>query len=136
MCVCLPCTTTSKGLDGLHDDLALLAGRMLLDKIRQATFGKTGEEALRAMAHAYRQFAHEQPALYPLTTMAPDPDQAQRMALAQEWLQLLLLTMASAGPAGRRSAARHPRLPLPAARVRLPRSRRRFQDGPRPGRKL
>jgi AcrR family transcriptional regulator len=85
------------GLDGLLDDLSLLAGQMLLDKIRQATFGKTGEEALRATAHAYREFAHEQPALYPLTVVAPDPNQPERVALAQEWLQMLLLTMASLG---------------------------------------
>lgn len=89
-----------QGLDGLHDDLALLGGRLLLDKIRQATFGQTGEDALRSMAHAYRQFAHEQPALYPLTIVAPDPDQEQRLALAQEWLQMLLLTMASVGLQG------------------------------------
>jgi AcrR family transcriptional regulator len=85
------------GLDGLHDDLSLLAGQKLLEKIRQATFGKTGEDALRAMAYAYREFAHAQPALYPLTIVAPDPDQPQRVALAQEWLQMLLLTMASLG---------------------------------------
>jgi AcrR family transcriptional regulator len=85
------------GLDGLHDDLSLLAGRMLLEKIRQATYGKTGEKSLRAMAYAYRQFAKEQPALYPLTIEAPDPDQPERVALAQEWLQLLLLNMASLG---------------------------------------
>jgi AcrR family transcriptional regulator len=85
------------GLDGLHDELSLLAGQMLLERIRQATFGKTGREALWAMAHAYRTFAHEQPALYPLTIVAPDPDQVRRTAVAQEWLQMLLLTMASLG---------------------------------------
>lgn len=89
-----------EGLDGLYEDLSFWAGRLLLDKIRQATFGKTGEEALRAMAHAYREFAQEQPALYPLTIVAPDADETQRVVLAQEWLQLLLLTMASLGLQG------------------------------------
>jgi AcrR family transcriptional regulator len=85
------------GLEGLHDDLALLAGHMLLEKIRQATFGKTGEEGLRAMAYAYREFAQEHPALYPLTIEAPNPDEEERVALAQELLQILLLTMATLG---------------------------------------
>ena len=85
------------GLDGLYDDLTLLSGRMLLERIRRAAFGKTGEEALRAMAYAYRSFAREQPSLYPLTIEAPDPDQVERVVLAQEWLQMLLLTMASLG---------------------------------------
>lgn len=88
------------GLDGLHNDLALLASRRLLDDIRRATFGLTGEQALREMAHAYRQFAGRQPALYPLTITAPDPQETERSTLAQEWLQLLLLTMASLGVHG------------------------------------
>ncbi len=85
------------GLQGLHDDLALLAGRLLLEEIRRETFGKTGEAALQAMAHAYRSFAHAHPALYPLTIIAPDGSETERTALAQEWLQLLLLTMSSLG---------------------------------------
>ena len=88
------------GLDALHDDLSLLASRLLLDKIRQATFGKIGKEALLAMAYAYREFAQEQPALYPLTIIAPDPVETDRVALSQEWLQLLLLTMATLGLLG------------------------------------
>ena len=85
------------GIDGLHTDLTLWAGRLLLDRIRQATFGKTGAQALRAMAYAYREFAQEQPALYPLTTSAPNPDETERVALTQEWLQMLLMTMATLG---------------------------------------
>ena len=88
------------GLDGLHEDLALLAGRRLLAEILQASFGRTGAEALRAMAQAYRDFALRNPAIYPLTTVAPDPEQVELTALAQEWLQLLLLTVASLGLMG------------------------------------
>ncbi|MFN2135277.1 MAG: TetR/AcrR family transcriptional regulator [Candidatus Promineifilaceae bacterium] len=88
------------GLRGLRGDLALFAGEMLLADVRQAAFGKTGTEALVAMGRAYRAFAHAHPALYPLTTVAPDPDETARVALAQEWLQLLLLTMASVGIEG------------------------------------
>ncbi|MFN2104882.1 MAG: TetR/AcrR family transcriptional regulator [Candidatus Promineifilaceae bacterium] len=88
------------GLDGLHEDLALLAGRRLLAEILQAAFGRTGAEALRAMAQAYRDFALRNPAIYPLTTVAPEPEQVELTALAQEWLQLLLLTVASLGLMG------------------------------------
>jgi AcrR family transcriptional regulator len=89
-----------EGLTGLHRDLTLLAGRLLLDEVRRASFGKTGAEALRAMGHAYRAFAQVHPALYPLTIVAPDAHETERVALAQEWLQLLLLTMASLGLLG------------------------------------
>jgi len=88
------------GLDGLREDLALLTGRRLLAEILQAAFGKTGAEALRAMAQAYRDFALRNPAIYPLTTVAPEPEQVELTALAQEWLQLLLLTVASLGLMG------------------------------------
>lgn len=85
------------GLEGLREELTLLAGRTLLQEVRQAAYGRTGVEALRSMGHAYRAFAHNHPALYPLTTEAPDPEETERVALAQEWLQMLLLTMASLG---------------------------------------
>jgi AcrR family transcriptional regulator len=88
------------GLDGLHLDLRLRAGRALMAELRAASFGLTGADALRAMAGATRRFAHEQPALYPLTVIAPDPHEPEAQALADELLQMLLLVMASMGLSG------------------------------------
>ena len=83
------------GLGGLRHDLALHAGRDLLRRLRKASFGLTGREALKTMALCYRQFAYEQPGLYSLTVIAPDPQDEELTELAQEWLQMLLLIMAS-----------------------------------------
>ncbi len=84
-----------KGTNGLQRELTILASRQLLTRIREASFSKVGRDALVAMAHAYRSFAHEQPGIYPLTVRAPDPDDEELSALANEWLQLLLLVMAT-----------------------------------------
>ena len=83
------------GLEGLRHDLALYAGRDLLRRLRKASFGLTGREAIRAMAFTYRQFAFDQPGLYTLTVTAPDAHDEELAELAQEWLQMLLLIMAS-----------------------------------------
>jgi AcrR family transcriptional regulator len=84
-------------LDDLHDALALYALQELILLVRQATMGKVGQEALVAVARAYRRFAQDHPGLYPLTLRAPAPDDDQRAALAQELLQMLLLIFASMG---------------------------------------
>ena len=83
------------GLDDLRRELALLGGRELTTRLRRAAFGLSGREALLAMAHAYRAFAHDQPGLYALTLRAPDPDDAALNAIAEELLQMLALVLAS-----------------------------------------
>jgi AcrR family transcriptional regulator len=88
------------GLDGLRDDLRLRAGRELLAQVRAAANGLSGAAALRAMADANRRFAQQQPGLYPLTIIAPDPTETEALVLADEWLGLLLLVMATVGLQG------------------------------------
>ena len=84
-------------LDDLHDALANHALQEMMRQLRAAAVGKVGHEALVAWAWAYRRFAQVHPGLYPLTLRAPAPDDAERVALAQELLQMLLLLLASMG---------------------------------------
>ena len=88
------------GLDGLRDDLRLRAGQELLAQVRAAAHGLSGAAALRAMADANRRFAQQQPGLYPLTIIAPDPGETELRVLAEELLGLLLLVMATLGLEG------------------------------------
>ena len=83
------------GLAGLRAELGRRAQLALLDQVRAAAAGRSGADALRAMGLAYRRFAHEQPGLYPLTVIAPDPDDAPGQAVAAEWLSLLARIMAA-----------------------------------------
>ncbi|MDT8306740.1 MAG: TetR-like C-terminal domain-containing protein [Anaerolineae bacterium] len=85
------------GVEDLVQATALYATRRLIDRLRAATAGHAGREALLAMATAYRRFAHDHPGIYPLTVRAPDPGEEALVALAQELLQMLLLLLASCG---------------------------------------
>jgi AcrR family transcriptional regulator len=84
-----------------HDDLtqamALYALRHLVAHLRAAAAGRTGRDALLAMALAYRRFAAAHPGIYPLTVRAPDPGEEALTAVAEELLQILLLLFASLG---------------------------------------
>jgi AcrR family transcriptional regulator len=52
------------GIAGLQRDLALLSARRLRERLTDAVVGKSGPEALRALAQAYRGFVQESPGLY------------------------------------------------------------------------
>lgn len=88
------------GLDDLHHALAVYALQQLIVRLRGATAGQVGREALLALAAAYRRFAQEHPGIYPLTLRAPASDDPVMTALAQELLQMLLLILASFGIQG------------------------------------
>ncbi|MCB9420537.1 MAG: WHG domain-containing protein [Ardenticatenaceae bacterium] len=87
-------------LDDLYDGLTLFGMQQLIADLRQASLGLVGREAVVALAHSYRRFAHEHPGLYPLTIRAPEPDKTELVALSQELVQMLLLLMASLGLQG------------------------------------
>jgi len=62
------------GLDGLRRDLAVLGQQLLAERLGRAVMGRAGEDALRALCHAYAAFAAERPGLYASSLRAPDDD--------------------------------------------------------------
>lgn len=52
------------GLDGLHRDLTLMSARNLADRMEQAAIGRSGHQAILAIAQAYRDYIKSAPALY------------------------------------------------------------------------
>jgi len=87
-------------LEDVQQGMALFGLRQLIAALRQASLGLVRREALAAIAVAYRHFAQQHPGIYPLTIRAPDSDESELAALAQELLQMLLLVMASMGVQG------------------------------------
>lgn len=87
-------------LDDLRRALAVYAVEQLLATLRAATAGKIGRDAVQAMAHAYRRFGQVHPGIYFLTIRAPDPNEEALVALSQELLQMVLMTLASLGLQG------------------------------------
>ncbi|WP_028649118.1 TetR/AcrR family transcriptional regulator [Nocardiopsis sp. CNT312] len=72
------------GLAGLHREVALLAAAEFGDRIRAAATGLAGPDALRAVADAYRSYAHDHPGRYAALQRAPGPDdpEAQKIFYA------------------------------------------------------
>ncbi|MEU4225058.1 WHG domain-containing protein [Nonomuraea sp. NPDC026600] len=60
------------GLRDLRIALSVKGHRDLADRCRRAATGRSGADALRALAHAQRAYAREHPALYAATTFAVD----------------------------------------------------------------
>ncbi len=61
------------GLDALHRGLAVRAKSELAQVVGRATVGRSGADAVRALAGAYRGWAAEHPGRYAATLRAPAP---------------------------------------------------------------
>jgi AcrR family transcriptional regulator len=71
-------------LQQLRRQLALVGLRGLKDAVSAAAVGLAGADAIRAMAHAYRDYARAFPGVYEASQVAPDPDDPEcRTALHQ-----------------------------------------------------
>jgi AcrR family transcriptional regulator len=77
------------GADDLKEGIALYGVKELGRRLGQAAIGRSGEEALWAIANAYRAFAKERPGLYPLTLRAPAHDDTARIAASDEIISVL-----------------------------------------------
>jgi AcrR family transcriptional regulator len=61
------------GLEGLRRELALAAAAAMRESFEAAVSGRSGFEALRALAEAYREFARRHPGLYEAAQRAVRP---------------------------------------------------------------
>ena len=69
------------GRDGLLRGIALLGVREFTECLRDAAVGRSGEQAVRAVAVAYRDYAHRHPGRYEAIQRAPaDPEAAEAAA--------------------------------------------------------
>lgn len=72
-----------ESLDDVRRRVALLALRDLADALRDAAVGRAGDDALTAMADAYRAYARRHPGRYAATQRAPaEGDEEMRTAAA------------------------------------------------------
>lgn len=77
------------GQDALHRTIAVRAGAELAEVMRDAAVGRSGVDAVRAIAHAYRRWAHAHPGRYPATLAAPSPDDPEALAVATRAVAVL-----------------------------------------------
>jgi len=88
------------GLDGLQRDLAVLAVRELTAALSRAAVGRAGSDALRAVAHAYRQYAKAHPGSYAASVRAPAPDDTEHQAVGADAVAVIAAVLAGYGITG------------------------------------
>lgn len=81
------------GLAGLRRELALLAVRELMERMRNAAVGKSGDAAVIALAQAYREYATKHPGRYAATVRAPDPNDRELAQLSDEIIRVVLAVL-------------------------------------------
>lgn len=72
-----------RSLDALLQRVSVIATGELADALSDAAAGRSGTDAVRAVAAAYRRYALERPDRYPATQRVPDPSDAAHMAAAE-----------------------------------------------------
>jgi AcrR family transcriptional regulator len=88
------------GLEGLRRDLAVLGYRELGACLARATIGKARDEAVFALANAYRAFARQHPGLYVAASRAPDPTNQEAQTAAAEVVEIVVAVLAAYGLRG------------------------------------
>jgi AcrR family transcriptional regulator len=78
-----------KGLDGLNRDLSVHAVRELHEALAKVAVGRSGRDALHAIAAAYRAYAHAHPGLVAAAVRAPAPDDTEHLDVAAEIIGML-----------------------------------------------
>jgi AcrR family transcriptional regulator len=80
-------------LGDLQRRLAIDGMRGLDEALRAAAVGRAGPDALHAVAHAYRRYAHAHPGRYTAAVRAPAPDDQEAQIVATGLTDLMVAIM-------------------------------------------
>jgi AcrR family transcriptional regulator len=72
------------GLPALRRALALHGLQQLLDRLSRAAIGIAGDDAVIALARAYRQYILDNPGVYAATVRAPAPDDRALIEVSEQ----------------------------------------------------
>jgi AcrR family transcriptional regulator len=76
-------------LEELKRAVAALVAEQLADRLMRSAVGRSGEQAVFAIADAYRAFATEHPELYAAILRAPEPDEGRYLGAAEKILEVV-----------------------------------------------
>ncbi|MEP6985876.1 MAG: TetR-like C-terminal domain-containing protein [Chloroflexota bacterium] len=82
------------GMPGLQQQLALLGRRQLTQQLGRAVMGKSGDDAIMAMADAYRAYVKTHPGLYASTLHVADASDTESRAAEDEAVEIALKVLA------------------------------------------
>ena len=83
------------GLPGLRRELALLGLRELAARMAQAAIGRSGMQAVHAVAQAYREYVHERPNVYATTLRAPETGDLEMQAVSERIFEIVRATLSA-----------------------------------------
>ncbi|MGC5332567.1 TetR/AcrR family transcriptional regulator [Micromonospora sp. DT62] len=86
-----------RGADALAQKLSALATAELADELTAAAAGRAGGDALRAVAAAYRAYAHRHPGRYPATQRVPDPADPEHVVAGERAVGAIRATLRGYG---------------------------------------
>ncbi len=89
-----------ESLDALRQGVAALATRELADALTTAAVGRSGSQALFAIADAYRDYGRAHPGRYTATIRAPEAEDAEHVAAAEAALTVIFAVLAGYGVTG------------------------------------
>lgn len=84
-------------LDGLQRGIAVEAKRELGDVLARAAMGRSGADALRSIAVAYRRWVIDHPGRYAATVRAPDVDDEEDRRASDEVVAVVLAVLSGFG---------------------------------------
>lgn len=89
------------GMDGLHRELTLLGLREMTAALTRAVLGKAGDDAVMALADAYRAYARRRPGVYAAALVrAPTLGDTEEDAAATELVGIVVAALAAYGLTG------------------------------------
>jgi len=86
-----------RSLEALQQKVAARATAELAQTLTRSVAGRSGEEALRCIADAYRDYALAHPGRYPLTQRVPDPRDPEHVAAGEEAVQAVFAALRGYG---------------------------------------
>src|SRR5690348_7127583 len=78
------------GMPGLQHQLALLGRKQLVQVIGKAVMGKAGDDAIMALADAYRTYVKAHPGVYMSSLRVADESDSESRALEAEAVDIIL----------------------------------------------
>jgi AcrR family transcriptional regulator len=83
------------GLAGLRRELALRGLHEVSARLGRSVMGKAGDDAVLALAHAFRDYAKEHPGLYVAASRAPDPEDPEWRVAGDEAVGIVLCALSA-----------------------------------------
>lgn len=84
-------------VEALKQKVSARATAELANVLGKAVAGRSGEDAMRSLAHAYRDYALSHPGRYELTQRVPDAGDPQHLAAGEQAVQAVLAALRGYG---------------------------------------